>query len=477
MATIKLPHPLVTRFAPSPTGDLHVGGARTALFNYLLAKNRGGTFLLRIEDTDTQREKPEAVAAIMDGLAWLGLTPSGPPVFQSENARRHATVALELVERGAAYYAFETTEELATLRAAAGRAYKYDRTTALGLTKEEITERIERGDEYVVRFLVSGGVTSWDDLVTGRVEVNNAEIEDFVVLRSQGQAVYNLAVSVDDHDAKVNLVMRGDDHLSNTPKQILIYRAMGWPVPVFAHLPMILGEDKKKLSKRHGATATAMYAEMGFLPEAMRNALALLGWSPGGDLEYMTAEELVDKFSVERLLQKSSVFDMKKLTHYNYLHMRALTSEDLAGRLAAMPGMPKVDFERLVTVVHVVRENAKTLIELREGVGPFVAEIGIDEETRIALAGNAALAHFAKAVEANTDWQADSLALWIKSLPGEAGISPRNYFSPIRTALTGKRVAPPMHDTLSLLGRELVRERLGALSQQVETPKTGARVE
>ena len=334
------------RFAPSPTGYLHVGGARTALFNWLFARRHGGVFVLRIEDTDTERSSAEMVDGILDGMRWLGLDwDEGPkiggphaPYFQSERVERYRAFAARLVRDGHAYYCYCTPEELNAKREAAEEAaagWKYDRTCCR-LSAADIAAREKAGAPRAIRFKVPEGITRFDDLVHGPIEFDGANIEDFVILRSDGQPTYQLSVVSDDIDMGITHVVRGDDHISNTPKQILLYRAAGAAgghVPTFAHVPLILGPDKKRLSKRHGATSVMEYAKQGFLPEAMVNFLALLGWSPGGDRELFTRAELVDAFALEGIGGGNAVFNPEKLDWFNQQHIMRLSPDDLARRV------------------------------------------------------------------------------------------------------------------------------------------------
>src|SRR5690242_19830418 len=319
------------RFAPSPTGYLHVGGARTALFNWLYVKRYGGKFLLRIEDTDRARSTEASTRAIFDGLQWLGLEWDEDVVYQGANLSRHRADAQRLLEAGAAYRCFCTPEEVDERRReaeAAGEAFKYDRRCDR-LPADEVARRVAAGTPFVLRFRVPDGETSWKDVVHDTITFPNKDIEDFVVLRSDGTPIYNMAVVSDDIAMRITLVMRGDDHISNTPKQIMLYEALGAALPKFEHLPMIHGMDGKKLSKRHGATAVGDYQHLGMLPEAMLNFLALLGWSPGGDLEVMSMQEMVEKFSADHLSKKAAVFDTQKLEWMNGQHLSRVEGDKL----------------------------------------------------------------------------------------------------------------------------------------------------
>jgi len=322
------------RFAPSPTGFLHVGGARTALFNWLFVKKYGGQFLLRVEDTDKARGTVESTRAIFEGLEWLGLKWDEDVVFQGANLERHRADVARLLDEGKAYRCFCTTAELDEQRKAAERnheAFHYDRRCDR-LPADEVARRVAANTPFVVRFRMPDGETAWDDLVHGTITFANKDIGegDFIILRSDATPIYNLAVVSDDIAMAITLVMRGDDHISNTPKQILLYQALGAAIPRFAHLPMIHGMDGKKLSKRHGATAVGDYQHMGILPQAMLNFLALLGWSPGNDIEVMTVPQMIELFSTDGLSKNAAIFDMKKLEWMNGQHLGMMTTEALA---------------------------------------------------------------------------------------------------------------------------------------------------
>src|SRR5918992_6048136 len=319
------------RFAPSPTGYLHVGGARTALFNWLFVRKHGGQFLLRIEDTDRARSTEESTRAIFEGLEWLGLDWDEEVIYQGANLARHQQDAHMLLDKGAAYRCFCTPAELEERRrdAEAKRtAFKYDRRCDR-LPQKEVERRAAAGEPFTIRFRIPDGSTEWDDQVHERVAFPNKDIDDFVILRSDGTPIYNMAVVSDDIAMGITLVMRGDDHISNTPKQILLYRALAAELPQFAHVPMIHGLDGKKLSKRHGATAVGDYRHQGILPSAMVNFLALLGWSPGGDREVMTLDEMVQLFSTDGLQKKAAIFDPKKLEWMNGQHLSRTPAVEL----------------------------------------------------------------------------------------------------------------------------------------------------
>ncbi len=373
---------LRVRFAPSPTGYLHVGGARTALFNWLLARKEGGVFVLRIEDTDRERSSEEHTQAILHGLEWLGVTWDEGPVFQSQGLERHKAAAYALLESGQAYRDFSTPEEAARDReeeVREGGRTRRPRERSDGLSPEDVAARIEAGEAFAIRFRVPDGETVWNDGVHGETRFRNEEIDDLVILRSDGTPTYNLAVVSDDADMGITLVLRGDDHLSNTPKQILLHEALGNRVPAFAHVPLILGPDGKRLSKRHGATAVGDYEKEGILPEAMFNFLALLGWSPGDDREVLSRDELVKVFSLDRVLKKSSVFDFTKLEWLNGQHLAATPTEELLepvrrrlaekGLIPGHGGEPAIDLTLLVDLLKV---RARTVEDLLSQAEPYL---------------------------------------------------------------------------------------------------------
>ncbi len=321
------------RFAPSPTGDLHVGGVRTALFNYLYARHTGGKFLLRIEDTDRKRSTPEAVKVILDGLAWLGLEPDEEPVFQSARIDRHIKAANKLLEDGHAYRCFCTQDEIAERREHAdSKIYMYDRH-CLNLTQEEIDRKLVTGQEFAVRLRIPQGNIVFNDRVHGEISVSGSEIDDFILLRRNGTPTYMLAVVVDDLDMSITHIIRGDDHLSNTPKQILIYRALGEQIPEFAHVPLILGPARKRLSKRHGATSITEYRDSGYMQETMINFLGLLGWSPGDDRDIISRQELIDLFDIKGIQSKSAVFDESRARWLNGQYLGRSEFDDVTAEL------------------------------------------------------------------------------------------------------------------------------------------------
>lgn len=449
---------ITTRFAPSPTGYLHIGGARTALFSWLLAKNKGGHFLLRVEDTDRERSTSEATDAIIEAMAWLDLAAEGAAVFQSQRFDLYNSHIDRLLETGRAYWCQCTPDEVEAMREKAraeGKKPKYD-----GRCREQ---GLGPGPGRVVRFKTpQDGVTAFHDMVKGPTAVQNTEMDDMILRRSDGSPTYNLAVVVDDHDMGVTVVLRGDDHVANTPRQILLYQAFGWDVPEFGHVPMILGPDKTKLSKRHGALSVMEYKHMGYLPEALVNYLARLGWSHG-DQEIFSREELVQLFSTGNLGNSPSVFDIKKLEWLNAHYIKESAPERLAALLPdfiAEPAGLKLDPAYLASIVPLLQPRAKTLVEMADMARLFLVgadALAYDEkavadqlkpEARELL--TALLPVFEapadytdhKALEAATQAFLDARELKFKAVA-----------QPLRVALTGKTASPGLFETMCVLGK------------------------
>jgi glutamyl-tRNA synthetase len=474
------------RFAPSPTGYLHVGGARTALFNWLFARRTGGRFILRIEDTDVERSSWDMVAGILEAMTWLGLDwDEGPevggphePYFQSGRLERYRAMAGRLVREGHAYYCSCTPEALKQRRAEAGSAeesWQYDRTCAR-LSAEEVAARESEGVARAIRFRVPPGRTEFADLVHGRVGFDNANIEDFVVLRSDRHPTYHLSVVADDIDMEVTDVVRGDDHVSNTPKQVMLYQAFGHAVPRFAHVPLILGPDKRRLSKRHGATSVTEYKRQGYLPEAMVNFLALLGWSPGNDQEVFTRDELVAAFSIEGISSSNAVFNPEKLDWFNSQHIVRMPLEELARRVEPMlrdaglwreacAGQARDWFHR---VLDLVRPRAKKLEDLATLARPYLADIveyDPDAIRKHASAPDLAshLAALAQALGATEPYDAATIEVALRGAAERQGIKAGTLIHATRVALTGQSVSPGIFDVVALLGRARTTERLDRL--------------
>ncbi len=464
------------RFAPSPTGFLHVGGARTALLNWLYAKKYGGQFLLRIEDTDKARSTDESTRAIFDGMEWLGLLWDEDVVYQGANLARHQADVWRLLETGHAYRCFCTPAELDQRRREADarrEAFKYDRRCDR-LAPEDVRHRVDAGEPYVIRFRVPDGETSWDDIVHNTITFPNKDIEDFVILRSDATPIYNLAVVSDDIAMAITIVMRGDDHISNTPKQILLYEALGVPTPRFAHLPMIHGLDGKKLSKRHGATAVADYQHMGILPQAMLNFLALLGWSPGDDREVMTQHEMIELFSTAGLQKKAAIFDPKKLEWMNGQHLSLMPAAELAPRVTpyiVQAGLAtaqelELRWEWYLSLLELLKVRARTLDDIVRQAAPYFAkQIDYDPD---------AVAKQWKDVAATVElldevrqrfrdvgaWEPVALEDALRQLAQRRSIAAGKLFQPLRVALTGLTASPGIFDVLLMLGRELSIARL-----------------
>jgi glutamyl-tRNA synthetase len=470
-----MPASVVTRFAPSPTGFLHIGGARTALFNWLYAKHTGGMMLLRIEDTDRERSTEAAIAAIIDGLTWLGLDWEGEPISQFARAARHRQVAEELVRRGKAYHAYETPGELAEMREeakAAGRFARYD-----GAWRDRDPAEAPPGVAPVIRIKAPReGETIIQDRVQGRVAFPNKDLDDFIILRADGTPTYMHAVVVDDHDMGVTHVIRGDDHLTNAGRQTIIYAAMGWTAPEWAHIPLIHGPDGSKLSKRHGALGVDAYRAMGYLPEAIRNYLARLGWSHGDD-EIFSTEQAVEWFDLDAFGTGPARFDFEKLRSVNAHYMRAADDADLLRRLEAI--LPEIDGgtdfaarldddrrRRILALMPALKERAKTLVDLLHAAAFITAKrpIHMDEKAAALLDDDARslLGRLAPALQP-VAWNAVALEQAMRGFAETEGVKLGKVAQPLRAALTGSTASPPIFDVLVTLGRE---ESLGRIADQ-----------
>ena len=464
------------RFAPSPTGYLHVGGARTALLNWLYARHYDGKFLLRIEDTDKLRSTDESTRAIFEGMEWLGLDWDEDVVYQGANLERHRVDAMRMLESGAAYRCFCTPEELEERRRASAsgkEAFKYDRRCDR-LTPDEIQQRLDHGDSFVIRFRIPEGATEWDDLVHERIVFPNKDLDDFVILRSNATPIYNLAVVSDDITMGINLVMRGDDHISNTPKQVLLYRALGAELPRFAHLPMIHGMDGKKLSKRHGATAVGDYQHHGLLPSAMLNFLALLGWSPGGDREIMTVPEMIELFSPEGLQKQAAIFDPKKLEWMNGQHLSITPLADLEPRITpAIVAAGLADDATLAArrnwyldLLDLLRVRARTIDDIVRQAGPYLLPHieydpeGVAKNWKDRAESAALLEATSKTLASVREWHTEELETALRSLAESMAIAAGKVFQPLRVALTGLTVSPGIFEVLIAMGRDLSLARI-----------------
>jgi glutamyl-tRNA synthetase len=464
------------RFAPSPTGYLHVGGARTALFNWLFARKYGGQFLLRIEDTDKARSTDESTRAIFEGLEWLGLSWDEDVVHQGANLERHQRDVERLLSANAAYRCFCTSEELDERRRAAEankESFKYDRRCDR-LPRDEVARRVAAGMAFAVRFRVPDGDTAWDDLVHDTIAFPNKDIEDFVILRSDRTPIYNMAVVSDDIAMGITVVMRGDDHISNTPKQILLYRALGAELPQFAHVPMIHGLDGKKLSKRHGATAVGDYRHQGILPSAMVNFLALLGWSPGGDREVMTLDEMVEAFSTDGLQKKAAIFDPKKLEWMNGQHLSrtpAVELEPLVTPLVLEAGLGSAaDLaarrEWYFALIDLLKIRARAVGDIVRQAAPyFPGEIPYEEQAarqqwKDAAATTELLRATRDRLAGLEPWETDAMERALRELAEQRGVAAGKIFQPLRVALTGMSASPGIFEVLVMMGRSLALQRL-----------------
>ena len=464
---------VVTRFAPSPTGYLHIGGARTALFNWLFTRHHGGRMLLRIEDTDRERSTDAAVHAILDGLAWLGLDWDGDPISQFGRAERHREVAEQLLESGHAYRAYDTADELTAAREKAREEKRPPRYE--GRWRDADPSEAREGVEPVVRIrMPREGETVVDDLVQGEVRFPNADLDDFVILRSDGTPTYMLAVVVDDHDMEVTHAIRGDDHLTNAGRQTAIYDAMGWTPPRWAHIPLIHGADGAKLSKRHGALGAEAYRAMGILPVALRNYLARLGWSHGDD-ELMATEDMVRWFDIADVNKGAARFDLDKLTAVNAHWVRQTPDDELVERIEAtlphiMPPMPihnamtNENRERLRRAMPGLKERARTLVDLADAASfIFVSRpIEPDDKAAAILAGDGAvhLRELLPRLEGIDEWTAESIEAVVRAYADDTGAKLGKVAQPLRAALTGRTTSPGIFDVLDVLGRDEVLGRL-----------------
>ncbi len=458
-----------TRFAPSPTGHLHIGGARTAIFNWLYARKNKGEFYLRIEDTDRERSSAEMVQSIVDGLKWLGLDWDGDLYFQSQHIEEHIKACYELLNRGYAYFCYCSEEELEAKRKEAEEKkipYRYDRK-CLYLSEEDKLKFESEGRKKVIRFKVPDGETVFNDVVHGEIKFKNSEIDDFVILRSDNTPVYNMAVVVDDHNMGITHVIRGDDHISNTPKQILIYQALGWDIPVFAHVPLILGPDKKRLSKRHGATAVIEYRDKGFLPEAMFNYLCLLGWSPGDNREIMTLSEIIEAFDISRIQKKSAIFDQAKLEWMNSEYIRRKENLELLKYVKPFVEKYGYKFEDdtyLLKVINLMKDRVKTLEDFVSfGKYFFEDPIEYDKEgvEKYWKSGTSQLLdEFVEKLKKIDDYVSLKIESELRNFAQEKNVKASELIHPIRLAITGMRVSPGLFDVMEILGKETTIRRI-----------------
>lgn len=461
------------RFAPSPTGYLHIGGARTAIFNWLFARHCDGKFLLRIEDTDFVRSDLKMVRAIYEGLKWLGLDWDEEPIFQSTRLDRYRQISQQLIENNQAYYCYCSHQRLAERKELGEkdeRSYRYD-GNCRNLSSEEKKSFESQGLPRVIRFKVEPGETSFNDEVHGSLTIANNEIDDFIIIRSDGIPTYNFVVVVDDHDMQISHVIRGDDHLSNTPKQVMLYHAFDWQQPQFAHVPLILGSDKKRLSKRHGATSVSEYEAAGYLPEAMLNFLSLLGWSPGNDREIMTKQELIESFSLKGISKKSAVFDEAKLIWMNGQYINHMGDGEILKKI-----IPNLADKKLVNELSINDTYIKRAISLLKPkikkISDF-ADLGFyffkdpDQYDQEAIKKYwqdqvivDRLDNTSKRLSGLDRFDATNIENVIRNLAEELGIAAAKLIHPIRLALTGFGVSPGLFELMEILGKEVVLKRI-----------------
>jgi nondiscriminating glutamyl-tRNA synthetase len=462
------------RMAPSPSGFLHVGTARTTIYNWLFARHHGGKFILRIEDTDPSRSSREMIDAILESINWLGLDWDEGPYFQSQRTELYRKYAQQLLQSKKGYYCFCTPQSLEEKRKqaiASKGEWKYDRT-CLDLSEAEIEDRIKRGEPKAIRLLVPEGETIFSDLVYGELKKENRELDDLIVLRSDGTATYNFACVVDDVDMRISHVIRGNDHIANTFKQVLIYRALGLTPPKFAHIPLILGKDKAKISKRHGAVSVMEYREQGFLRDALVNYLALLGWSPKDDREILSRDEMIELFTVEAVNPSNPVFDQEKLEWMNGEYIRAMDDDKLldeaipflinANLITEQTAEQKRDWLR--KYVSLFKERAKTLRDFAEK-GKYFFEFDYQYEEKASkkhFSADAAdkLQEYSKRLSELEIFKKAQIEEALRQLAEEMQVKPAALIHPVRLAATGSTAGPPLFDALELLGKEEVTKRI-----------------
>jgi glutamyl-tRNA synthetase len=462
------------RFAPSPTGSLHVGGARTALYNLLFARNTGGTFLLRIEDTDVERSREELTGQILSAMEWLGLDYDEGPFFQSKRYDLYTEAANRLLREGKAYRAFETPEQLDAERKkteASGRAYRYS-GAGRAIPLAESDRRAAAGERHVVRLRMPDETLVVDDLIRGRVDFPPDALDDFVLVRSDGHPLYHFCVCVDDTDMRITHVIRGDDHLANTPKHVALFHALSAPVPKFAHLGMILGTDRKKLSKRHGAAAVEEWRDEGILPEALFNFLALLGWAPGGDREILTRAEMEREFSLDKVGASPSVFDPEKLLWMNSQYIAAMPAEELLRRSLPHAAGGAPDPAVALRAIELHRPRVRTPIEMGRALSSYARDPddyeaeGMKKHVKPDTARQ--LEALVAGLEVLPDWTAASAEAVLRRVAEAEQISAGKLIHPTRLALTGTTVGAPLFDVVELLGKQTSLRRLGRFIEAVK---------
>lgn len=485
------------RIAPSPTGEPHFGNIRTAIFNWLFARNKGGKFIVRIEDTDRERFDPKSQTAILESLRWLKLDwDEGPdiggpydPYVQSERKELYQKYAQELVENGHAYYCFCSEERLAQMRQEQqkrGEPPRYDKKCR-AISPKEAKRRMENGESAVLRLKVpSSEKTVWEDLVHGKIEFENSSVDDQILIKSDGYPTYHLAVVVDDYLMKISHVLRADEWISSTPKQILLYKFFGWELPEFGHLPMVLGPNRAKLSKRHGATSVLTFRDEGYLPEAMLNFLALLGWAYDDKTEIFSCEELIKKFSLEKINPSKPIFDYQKLEWMNGFYIRQKSTEELFQILKdflsfSIPVSQKfttivenfgINPEYVKKIIPLVKERMKKLSEFTELTDFFFEDIRVDKNLLIKQAKSEETAREQieksyKKLQTVTDWKTENLEAVIRPLGAEKDWKPSHFFMTLRLAISGRTATPPLFETMEVLGKEVTLSRLKSALFQI----------
>ncbi len=457
------------RFAPSPTGQLHLGGARTALFNWLFAKKHGGKFLLRIEDTDKLRSKEEYINQICDSLKWLGLEWDEDIIFQSTHTILYKSAIGRLLEKGKAYHCFCSKEKIIEERKQAevsGNGYYYS-GVCRNLDEQVVQANIKNGKSFSVRISVPEGYTEYDDKIYGRIRVNNKEIDDFIIARTDGDPVYNLVVAIDDNDMNITHIIRGEDHISNTPKQIMVYKALNYPIPEFTHLPMILGSDKKRLSKRHGATGVQEFRDQGYLANTLINYLAFLGWNPGTEQEIFSPDELIKQFSIDRVQKKSAVFDEKKLQWMSGQFIYKKSASEILNSIRAHNPNWRIsnDENYVLKVVELMKERVKSLLDIQEMTTMFFEDPNNYDEKAIKKKWkdktiNDLIAKFEKSLDKIILWDAKQIETTLRNLAECEEISAGEIIHPTRLALTGLGSGPSLFVMMELLGKEICLRRL-----------------
>ena len=473
----QLSEPVRVRYAPSPTGALHLGGARTALFNYLFARQKGGQFLLRIEDTDRARLKPGSQEQIEEGLHWLGLTWDETPLIQSERQAIYKEAANILLESGAAYRCFCTPERLEQMRAeqrARHEPERYDRRCR-AIPRDESERRAAAGERFVIRQAIPlEGTTTLQDLVMGTVTFRNDTLDDHVLLKSDGFPTYHLAFAVDDHAMRISHIIRGDGWLPSAPKHLLLFQAFNWLPPAFAHLPLVLGPDKKPLAKRHGARDVLEYRDAGYLPEAVDNFIAFLGWSPGTDQDIFTMEQLIQAFDLGKIQASPAVANLERLDWLNGQFIRRLAPRDLAARLA--PKMPQVPAQALEPLIPLVQERLRSLNDGPDMLKFFFQEPDSYRPEQLVPKGRdpastaSALTDAAATLRALADWTPESIEAALRAQAERAGWSSRDLFMALRVAITGRTVTPPLIESMSRLGKDTVLSRLERAAATLAQP-------